>query len=141
MSVGIIQVAVFREMEDDAALADDGMQSRRGHASRRAASRATTPKAGAPADGARADRRARPMRRRMVPPRTGQLGTELGEARMSRVRRVGFERDAQRAAQIVAVRYDNAAGLQARGIQVRPPMMRRPTPISHRPMRRPMSRR
>jgi hypothetical protein len=47
------------------------------------------------------------------------LGTEFGEARASRVRQVTFERANPRApSRIIALRYDDAQGLQARGIEV-----------------------
>jgi hypothetical protein len=50
---------------------------------------------------------------------TSRLGTEFGEARMSSVTEVPFtrERSAQ-PARVVSVFYDDASGLQARGIEV-----------------------
>jgi hypothetical protein len=51
--------------------------------------------------------------------RANNLGTEFGEARMSSVVEVSFVREnATRPAQIVTVHYDDASGLEARGIDV-----------------------
>jgi hypothetical protein len=46
------------------------------------------------------------------------LGTEFGEERESRVREVGFERRARDPDWVLTLRYDDAAGLRARGIEV-----------------------
>jgi hypothetical protein len=59
--------------------------------------------------------------------RRDNLGTEMGEERMSGVREVSFVR-ARMAPQVVSLRYDDAAGLRARGITVDRPMMRPPRP-------------
>jgi hypothetical protein len=56
-----------------------------------------------------------------------RLGTEYGESRTSSVMQVAFERqDRTRPAQIVALRYDDASGLEARGIAVFPEFRRQP---------------
>ena len=51
--------------------------------------------------------------------RTGNLGTEFGESKTSRVTEVSFVRqNRRRPAKIVSIRYDDAEGLEARGIAV-----------------------
>lgn len=53
--------------------------------------------------------------------RANNLGTEYGETRDSRVEEVAFVRaSAQKPAVVTALRYDNAAGLRARGIEIEP---------------------
>ena len=57
------------------------------------------------------------------------IGTEYGESRSSRVREVTFRRaDATQPARVIAVRYDDRAGLEARGILPRPPLPRKHPP-------------
>ena len=56
------------------------------------------------------------------------LGTQYGEDRHSEVREVRFRRsNRRRPSQVVTLHYDNAEGLQARGISIyrRPPVVRR----------------
>jgi hypothetical protein len=56
---------------------------------------------------------------------TSHLGTEYGETRESQVREVAFRRANLRTpALVLALRYDDARGLLARGIQVNPPRPR-----------------
>jgi len=51
--------------------------------------------------------------------RAQNLGTEFGEARTSRVREVRFERRSPRnPSRLITLRYDDAQGLEARGIEV-----------------------
>ncbi len=51
--------------------------------------------------------------------RSQNLGTEFGEARTSRVREVSFQRQSPRnPTRVIGLRYDDATGLEARGIRV-----------------------
>jgi hypothetical protein len=62
-------------------------------------------------------------------PRQNNLGTQYGESRTSRVMEVDFHRQNRtRAAQRITVRYDDAQGLRARGIEVFPQPRPRPLP-------------
>ena len=59
--------------------------------------------------------------------RANNLGTQFGERTMSRVQEVSFTRaQPMRANQALTVRYDDAAGLQARGIRLFAEPPRRP---------------
>lgn len=53
------------------------------------------------------------------------LGTEYGETRESNATEVPFERASARPMRVLSVRYDDADGLSARGIDVRPRWSRR----------------
>jgi hypothetical protein len=62
------------------------------------------------------------------------LGTEYGESRDSRVQEVRFERASRTSPALVSVlRYDNRAGLLARGIEIEPRHVsyREPNPFPH----------
>jgi hypothetical protein len=101
-NVGVIGVAFFPERQREAS-----QIARSGRAKRAPAPRAASPGAGA-AD-ARTSERAEANR----------LGTEFGESRMSSVTEVAFQRENRsRPDRIVVLRYDDATGLQARGISV-----------------------
>jgi hypothetical protein len=114
-SLGIVRAAVFREKKQDAIAAPGAKRAP-------AASRAAPP--------------ARRSERRMQPRDQGNLGTQFGESRESRVMSVRFERDGRGVAQTTMLRYDDETGLRARGIEVRP-RMERPLPRP-RPMPQPM---
>jgi hypothetical protein len=62
------------------------------------------------------DRRPRAARRPSAP--GANLGTEFGEARESFVREVAFMRASSMPARTIMLRYDDARGLMARGIDV-----------------------
>ncbi len=122
MSLGIIQVVVFRERPPEAVLAepsDDMRAAPRRPAAKRRPSSSAAGETRSVEGSRRKDRASRPS----------QLGTERGEERMSRVTRVTFERAQGGAAQVVSLRYDSAAGLEARGIRLAP-MMRPMKPLS-----------
>ncbi len=66
------------------------------------------------------------------------LGTQFGESRMSSVTEVSFTRESpMRPARVVALRYDDASGLRARGIEV---FERSWRPVSVEPQPFPRSR-
>jgi hypothetical protein len=75
----------------------------------------------APAKGAAESRGRGPAPRDSV----DNLGTEYGETRESSVVEVAFERASSRPMRVLNVRYDDADGLRARGIDVRPRWSRR----------------
>jgi hypothetical protein len=56
--------------------------------------------------------------------RDSNIGTEYGETRVSPVREVPFDRISNTPTRIITIRYDDAAGLEARGID----LFRRPPP-------------
>ena len=98
-NVGVIGVAFFTERQ-----LETPRVARREHAEGRA-KRAARPSTSAP--GAAAERS------------DSNLGTEFGESRMSSVTQVSFTRESpMRPARVVALRYDDASGLRARGIEV-----------------------
>jgi hypothetical protein len=73
-------------------------------------------------DGALANRSAPAARR-------DNLGTEYGESMSSSVQEVAFERaDRTHPSELIALRYDDRAGLIARGVAVDPPRYR-PRPV------------
>jgi hypothetical protein len=103
-NVGVIGVAFFSERQREAP-----QIARRGRAKSAPGKRSASPSAAAPADERSASRRDEASR----------LGTEFGESRMSSVTEVAFERESRtRPDRVIALRYDDATGLQARGIQV-----------------------
>ena len=120
--VGVIGVAVFPERPSRPLAPPQALRAPEG------APRAsgTAPGASAPApvpgnapEGALAD--AAPSRRESVDAgaaRRPGLGTEFGEERGSAVREVSFERASSRPAAVLALRYDDRAGLLALGIDV-----------------------
>lgn len=116
-SIGVIRVAAFRERA--AALAVPMRPMTRRSADAGASESRQAPRA------SKADRFG------AVRPRMNNLGTEFGEERDSHVMEVAFTRASNTANQVVVLRYDDAQGLEARGIDV-DPMMRR-----DRMMRRP----
>jgi hypothetical protein len=126
-NLGMIQVAAFKERQQAVAM--------RPH-------RKMAPGSAAPStrDG-RSSAAPSPKRRVMGPRADSNLGTEFGEERDSSVREVSFVRASNMAAQRLTVRYDDAQGLMARGIELRrdSDLMRRPlpvAPVSRRPDRR-----
>jgi hypothetical protein len=110
-NVGVIGVAFFKERTRDR-LEVPREEARR---DRRAPAKSSAPRAGA-------------AREKSA---EGNLGTEFGENRFSQVTEVSFERDSSSPERIVTLRYDDADGLAARGIDVLP--RERPRPISPRP--------
>ena len=71
-----------------------------------------------------------------APEAESQLGTKYGESRYSPVEEVKFKRKRRRKpSQLLVVRYDSMAGLEARGITPRPEPIRR-EPIRREPVRR-----
>jgi hypothetical protein len=105
-NVGVIGVAFFPEREQKQQILRRDrrrLKAPRSAPADGAASASPSPKAGAEARGGR----------------TGNLGTEFGEGRMSSVMEVPFVREnPSRPAQVVVVRYDDVEGLEARGIDV-----------------------
>ncbi|HVJ15017.1 MAG TPA: hypothetical protein VM686_06235 [Polyangiaceae bacterium] len=96
-NVGVIGVALFAERVPQAVARDEAPNAKSSSPAHRAPKR----------KGASAERRSQ------------NLGTEFGEARLSRVREVTFERQSPRSpTRVIALRYDDAAGLEARGIDV-----------------------
>jgi hypothetical protein len=109
-NVGIIAVAFFPERARVEIAGRD-----RVHPVPRRKSASRAPSAGAP----RAEQR------------DSNIGTEYGETRTSRVIQVPFDRLSNTPARIVNVRYDDASGLMARGIELFP----RPRPVVRIPER------
>jgi hypothetical protein len=107
-SLGVLQVAVFRERAADA-IAMDRMKR---------PMRAASP---------------RSARRPMMDRETQNLGTQFGETHENRAVGVSFVRDGRGVSQFVTLRYDDEAGLEARGIEVRPMEIEQPM-IRHRRM-------
>jgi hypothetical protein len=113
-NVGVIGVAFFKERarKRDVIVAP---RPRPHHRKSAEASDGDAPSASAPADGrARAGRsEARSSRE------TNNIGTEFGERRHSAVVEVPFQRmNPSRPNQVTSVRYDDARGLEARGIDL-----------------------
>jgi hypothetical protein len=107
-NVGVIGVAFFTERErDEAEIAgeSEGWRNRR-------PSTSTPSPAKAKRGGARAESGAARD--------SGNLGTEFGETRASTVRLVSFQRESSSPTRLVTLRYDDADGLEARGIEVGP---------------------
>jgi hypothetical protein len=78
-------------------------------------------------------KRERPSRTAAGAPRAereSNIGTEFGETRTSRVVQVPFDRASRNPARILSLRYDDAEGLMARGIELFPRQRRivRPLP-------------
>lgn len=135
-AVGIIQVAAFDERQPQPtpiAVPDDDhwrpMPRRAGEAEERSSAHKQAPPTTLPsfgndragAAGAPAPRLRDEVARIRPPERSGNLGTEFGEHRQSRVVEVDFERaNPRRPSQWVTVRYDDEEGLEARGIEVHP---------------------
>jgi hypothetical protein len=94
-NVGVIGVAFFPERQLETPKV----------ARRESGRRPAKPSASAPGAAERSD--------------SNRLGTEFGESRMSSVTEVSFTREqATRPARVVTLRYDDASGLRARGIEV-----------------------
>jgi hypothetical protein len=110
-NVGVIGVAFFTERErDEAEIAEESQ----GWRNRRPSTSSPSPgrKAKGEARGGDAERGAAKD--------TGNLGTEFGESRFSSVRMVSFQRASSTPSRLVTLRYDDADGLEARGIDVGP---------------------
>ena len=136
-NVGVIGVAVFAERlppllvqppavvgppvrwRKDSYGEAEGAQGPRDRAQAESKSRAAqAPRAqsGAPAADALGGLESRPEHA----PSTNNLGTEYGETRTNQVSEVAFERDSRLPARVLTLRYDDEAGLVARGIDVQP---------------------
>ncbi len=101
-NVGVIGVAFFSERQREPQ-----------EIARRARS-APAKRSAAPSSAAPADERSSSARGD-----TGRLGTEFGESRMSSVTEVRFVRERSASPdRVIVVRYDDASGLEARGIEV-----------------------
>ncbi|HMR74827.1 MAG TPA: hypothetical protein PKD61_06935 [Polyangiaceae bacterium] len=112
-NVGVIGVAVFTERVSRAIArerSDSAAAPRAKSAPGRSQSRRVAPSAGEDS--------------------AGRLGTQWGEDRTSRVSQTRFERQSNSPTQIISLRYDDAAGLQARGIDVFPRRWRPIRPVS-----------
>lgn len=106
-NVGVIGVAFFRERVREHAFAvpeDEGRFERRRPAPPR--------KSAAPSAGSAGRSRDRAAES------DSNIGTEYGESRTSRVVQVSFERASSTPARVLTLRYDDADGLEARGIDV-----------------------
>lgn len=106
-NVGVIGVAFFRERVREQAFVvpeDEGRFERRRPAPPR--------KSAAPSAGSAGRSRDRAAES------DSNIGTEYGESRTSRVVQVSFERASTTPARVLTVRYDDADGLEARGIDV-----------------------
>jgi len=122
-NVGIVGVAFFPERARALEVPDDeGFRFRDRRAPAKSSPR---PRAGA----TRSDR---------ATESDGNLGTEYGETRVSRVVEVPFERRSNTPVRIITVRYDDAEGLERRGIDVFPRF--RPGPVTFGPQAFPDSR-
>jgi hypothetical protein len=140
-NVGVVGVAIFPERravrrppppyhyEDDRYEDAPRADARRGRSSSEAPSEKSAGSAPAPKSAPRdAEASREPARKRSASPRTdgygdspGRLGTEYGERSWSPVTEVPFERaDALRPAAVLTLRYDDAEGLRARGIEPYP---------------------
>lgn len=125
-NVGVVGVAIFRErVREQAFVPDDRFESSRPIPKRKAAKPAP-PRAGAAG-------RARDS----AAESDSNIGTEYGESRTSRVIQVSFERSSQTPARVLSLRYDDADGLEARGIDVFRRF--RPTRPSPRPFPQPFA--
>lgn len=116
-NVGVIGVAFFPERARQEVARDRAFESRRPRASAAPSKRAEKSRAPSPPRSATGDSFDGPS----------NIGTEFGEARTSRVNQVSFERQSNSPARVITLRYDDARGLEARGIEVfqRPPTWRR----------------
>lgn len=113
-NVGIVGVAFFPERAQPIAVPDDEDWRWR----RRPAPKASrAPRAGA----AQSDR---------ATESDSNLGTEYGESRTSRVVEVPFERRSNTPVRVITLRYDDADGLERRGIDVFPRPRPRPLPFA-----------
>ncbi|MCC6663940.1 MAG: hypothetical protein IT375_09355 [Polyangiaceae bacterium] len=114
-NVGVIGAAFFREnVREQAFLPDDDWRFERRRHPRPAPSKASRPTGGAPRAAARES--------------DSNIGTEYGESRTSRVMQTSFERATATPARVLTLRYDDADGLEARGIDVFGQRFRRPPP-------------
>jgi hypothetical protein len=103
-NVGVIGVAFFSERQRE-----PQEIARRGRAKSAPAKRSAAPSAAAPSDERSSSARGE----------TGRLGTEFGESRVSSVTEVRFVRERSASPdRLIVLRYDDASGLEARGIQV-----------------------
>ncbi|MCC6215726.1 MAG: hypothetical protein IT376_12750 [Polyangiaceae bacterium] len=115
-NVGVIGVAFFPERARRPAIADDDTRRR---------PRPPAPRSSPRREGRSEGRGAAADRSAEAP---SGLGTEYGESRYDEAREVGFVRASpRRPERIVVVRYDDAEGLEARGID----LWSRPRPHPH----------
>lgn len=118
-NVGVVGVAFFAErVREEVAIPQDNWRRRRAPARSKSAPRPSAGRAGAAQDRAAES--------------DGNIGTEYGESRTSRVVQVSFERASSSPTRVLSLRYDDADGLEARGIDVfrtfRPSRPLRPGP-------------
>lgn len=118
-NVGIIGVAFFPERVQPVAIPVPEDRERRKIYRPRPSAPSKKPSAGA-APSTRAEQS------------DSNIGTEYGETRGSRVTQTHFERQSNTPVRVITLRYDDASGLEARGIQ----LFSRPSP---RPIPRPLS--
>ncbi len=105
-NVGVVGVAFFRERaRPDAFLPEDEPAPtwRRRAPARKAQAPSAAGRSGAAERSADSD---------------SNIGTEYGESRTSRVMQVSFERASTSPTRVITLRYDDAEGLEARGIDV-----------------------
>ncbi|HHH31170.1 MAG TPA: hypothetical protein ENK57_22865 [Polyangiaceae bacterium] len=115
MNVGTIRAMVFHERGQQMVRPRPVTKSKRAGAAQGGASAPPPAPRASKGHAARASRD-RGMSRR---PRANNLGTQFGERTMSRVQEVTFARaQPMRANQTLMLRYDDAAGLRARGIKL-----------------------
>ncbi len=132
-NVGIIGAAFFPEMRRrPVAVAEPRSAGRTERESRKSQRRRPAPAKSKSSKKRRTDDTAESSPRG---DRKNNIGTEYGETRMSRVVGVAFQRASRtRPARVVTVRYDDAEGLRARGIRIRPmhrqPVVRRDEPMA-----------
>lgn len=108
-NVGVIGVAIFRERAEREPVIIE----------RPSAAAQPRPKRAAPGRSSRSTDSARP----------GGLGTQWGEDRFSQVSQTRFVRISNTPSQVILMRYDDAEGLQARGIDVFPRPWRPSPPV------------
>jgi hypothetical protein len=102
-NVGVIGVAFFSERQRE-----PQEIARRGRAKSAPAKRPAAPSSATPSDRSASERAD-----------TGRLGTEFGASRMSSVTEVTFVRERSASPdRVIVLRYDDATGLRARGIEV-----------------------
>lgn len=120
MNVGIIRAMVFHERVPQMVRPRAMAKSKRPGAARGGSSAAPPAPRSTPSKSADRAPAHRGHSGQMAPRRrANNLGTQFGERTTSRVQEVSFTRaQPMRANQTLMVRYDDAAGLQARGIQL-----------------------
>lgn len=127
-NVGVVGVAIFRErVREQAFIPEDEGRFDRFERRRPAPPR----KSAAPSAGSAGRARDRAAES------DSNIGTEYGESRTSRVVQVSFERASSTPARVLTLRYDDADGLEARGIDVFRRF--RPAPRPPRPFPQPFA--